>query len=353
MNKRLRARRLYLVNTVKTAAFVGWLLFLLIIVLRVENMLLSSLLAFVISYLLGPIVNSLERLGINRVVAALFTFAIVGVVLAIGIVAVLPLVVEQLGGLKQELPKYVKGVTKIMSDIQNNAEALLGSVIEIDVSRQVESSLRPWTKAIFEDLPAFITKSVTTLLLAPFLAFFMIKDGKVMTRNLLSLVPNSIFEPTVNLYHQINDQMGHFVRARLLEALIVGLVTWVGLFFIEFPFAAVLALFAALTNLIPYVGPIIGAVPALAIALINGETNFGIFLVASVYLTAQLIDAAFILPVVVAKIVDLHPITVMVSIMAGAQLLGVVGMLISIPVASIIKVTISTVYRHLTDYREV
>ena len=181
----------------------------------------------------------------------------------------------------------------------------------------------------------------------------MIKDGKVMNRSLLSLVPNSIFEPTINLYHQINDQMGHFVRARLLEALIVGVVTWVGLFFIEFPFATILALFAALTNLIPYVGPIIGAVPALAIALINGETNFGLFLVASVYLTAQLIDAAFILPVVVAKIVDLHPITVMVSIMAGAQVLGVVGMLISIPVASIIKVTISTVYRHLTDYREV
>jgi putative permease len=295
----------------------------------------------------------MERLGVNRVVAALLAFASVGLVLTLGIVAVLPLVVEQVGSLKQELPKYVSGLTKIMSDLQSNATEIVGSQVDIDIAGQIESALRPWTQALFEDLPAFVTKSITTLLLAPFLAFFMIKDGKLLTRNLLNLVPNSIFEPTLNLYHQINEQMGHFVRARLLEALIVGVVTWIGLFIIEFPFATILALFAALTNLIPYVGPIIGAVPALAIAIINGEPNFQLFLVGSVYLTAQLIDAAFILPVVVAKIVDLHPITVVVSIMAGAQILGVVGMLISIPVASILKVTVSTVYRHLTDYREV
>ncbi|MEO0336882.1 MAG: AI-2E family transporter [Pseudomonadota bacterium] len=337
----------------KITAFVGCLMGLLIIVLKIENMLLSSLLAFVISYLLGPVVNSMERFGIHRVIAALLSFAVVGLLLTLGIVAILPLIVEQVGGLKQELPKYVAGLTRIMSDVQANAEALVGSYFDIDIAKQVESAVAPWTQALFEDLPAFVTKSVTTLLLAPFLAFFMIKDGKLLTRNLLNLVPNSIFEPTLNLYHQINEQMGHFVRARLLEALIVGVVTWIGLFIIEFPFATILALFAALTNLIPYIGPIIGAIPALAIAIINGESNFGLFLVGSVYLTAQLIDAAFILPVVVAKIVDLHPITVVVSIMAGAQLLGVVGMLISIPVASILKVTVSTVYRHLTDYREV
>lgn len=353
MASRLRGKRLFLVNLIKITAFIGCLFGLLLIVLQVENMLLSSLLAFVISYLLGPFVNAMERLGVNRVIAALLSFAAVGLVLTLGVVAVLPPVIEQVMSLKLELPKYVAGLTRIMTDLQISAEALVGSYFNVDIAKQVESAVAPWTQALFEDLPAFVTKSITTLLLAPFLAFFMIKDGKILTRNLLNLVPNSIFEPTLNLYHQINEQMGHFVRARLLEALIVGVVTWIGLFIIEFPFATILALFAALTNLIPYIGPIIGAVPALAIAIINGDSNFSLFLLGSVYFTAQLIDAAFILPVVVAKIVDLHPITVVVSIMAGAQILGVVGMLISIPVASILKVTVSTVYRHLTDSREV
>ncbi|MCB0406659.1 MAG: AI-2E family transporter [Bdellovibrionales bacterium] len=348
-----RAKQLRWLNRIKLISFLGVLAAVLFLILNVNNLLVSSLLAFVISYLLGPYVNYLERLGISRLIAVTITFVAVSTLLGIAVSAILPPIASQLGLLKSEFPKYVQGLTQLMADTEERFQILAGSYFSIDLSEHVESALSPWTKALFFDFPSFITKSVTTLLLAPFIAFFMIKDGKVISRNLLNLVPNSIFETTLSLYHQINDQMGHFVRARLLEAMIVGCLTWVGLFIIGFPYATILALFAALTNLIPYVGPIIGAIPAISISIINGDSSFELFLVCSVYFTAQLIDAAFIIPLVVAKIVDLHPITVIVAIIAGAQVLGVVGMLISIPVASIIKVTVSTVYRHLTDYRSI
>lgn len=346
-----RRQQLRTLNRIKLASFLGVLLAVVLTILNVDNLLISFLLAFVISYLLGPFVNYFERLGINRIVAAAITFLFVGGLLGVAISSLLPLIASQLGLLKVEFPKYVQGLTKLLSESEERIEAITGSYFAIDLSAQAEAVLSPWTTAIFEDLPSFVTRSVTTLLLAPFLAFFMIKDGKIISRDLMNIVPNSIFETTLSLYHQINDQMGHFVRARLLEAVFVGAFTWIGLFIINFPYATILALFAALTNLIPYVGPIIGAVPAIAIALINGDTTFGLFLVSAVYFTVQLVDAALIIPLVVAKIVDLHPITVIISIIAGAQLLGVVGMLISIPVASIIKVTVSTVYRHLTQNR--
>ena len=149
----------------------------------------------------------------------------------------------------------------------------------------------------------------------------------------------------------MNEQVGSFIRARIAEALIVGLVTWIGLFIIGFPYAPLLALFAALTNLIPYIGPVFGAIPAFIIIFVNDDIMFAsqginILAVSIVYLTAHALDAIFIIPVVVAKIVNLHPVTVVLVIILGAQLLGVLGMIISIPVASLIKLLIFTFYQH-------
>ena len=187
--------------------------------------------------------------------------------------------------------------------------------------------------------------------MAPFFAFFLLKDGRNITKKVLALVPNSIFELVLDLHHQINDQMAQFVRARLLEAGIVGLAVWAGLAAFSFPYAFLLASFAALLNLVPYLGPFIGAAPAVIMALINSNMEYGLLIVISVYSFAQLLDIFFIIPLVVAKIVDLHPVTVVVVIIIGAQLLGVLGMLISIPVTSALKVTFTALHNHLTQFR--
>ena len=179
----------------------------------------------------------------------------------------------------------------------------------------------------------------------------MVKDGRSVVNMVLGLVPNHLFETALSLIHQINFQIGQFVRARILESLIVGLVTAAGLLIISFPYAVLLGVFAGLTNFIPYLGPLMGAVPAFLIALVNGHTGLAVLMVALVYIVAQLIDAGFLIPLMVARIVDLHPVTVIVVIIAGAQLMGILGMIISIPVASTLKVTITTIYRHLIDTR--
>jgi putative permease len=200
-------------------------------------------------------------------------------------------------------------------------------------------------------LPGALKTFFTVMLLGPFLAFFMVKDGRAVTNTVLDLVPNQLFEPALSLLHQINFQIGQFVRARMLESLIVGMVTAIGLLIIQFPYAVLLGVIAGLTNFIPYLGPIMGAVPAFLIALVNAHSGLDVLLVAMVYVIAQLIDAGFLIPLMVAKIVDLHPVTVIIVIIAGAQLMGILGMIICIPVAATLKVTINTVYRHLIDTR--
>ncbi|MDC0980102.1 AI-2E family transporter [Bdellovibrionales bacterium] len=336
---------------IKMASFLGLIIFLALVVLKVESMLVSTLLASVLSYLMAPLVNAVERTGLKREFAILASFVLVGVLVILGITFAAPLISIQLANFRSDLPKYVEGSSQLIRELEFTINSYFAINKDFDLSTHAQELMITITKSIFDDLPEFISKSITTILLAPFFAYFLLRDGQGIVRKILRLVPNSLFELTLNLHHEINDQMGQFVRARLFEALIVGAIVWCGLFFLGFPYTAVLAAFAAFANLIPYVGPILGAIPAIGIALINDTSGTEILLVVLIYGFAQLIDIVFIIPLVVAKIVNLHPVSVLVVIIIGAQFMGVTGMLISIPVASALKVTFYSIYQHLTDFR--
>jgi putative permease len=336
---------------IKLTAFAGALLAIGIVIFSIDHMLVSFLMAFVISYLLGPAVTRLERRGLTRLRAVAFIFLLFAAALAVAGYLLAPLLVDQITGIRQKLPTYTAGVNSILFDMQARLEALAGGRLKLDLVARADAVLRSGAEQLVRELPALISGSLTTLLLTPFLAFFMLKDGRDLTRGLIDMVPNSVFELTLNLQHKITEQIGSFIRARLLEALIVGLATWIGLVLIGMPYALLLAVFAAATNLIPYVGPLIGAAPAFIITVINGAGSFEILMVTLVYAVVQILDIVILIPMMVAKIVNLHPVVVVVSLIIGAQLLGVLGMLIAIPVTSALQVTLVAVYDHLLDFR--
>lgn len=337
-------------NRIKLFFFFAALISAGVVVFAVKGLLLSLVIAMIISYLLSPLVSHLEARGMARMTAVSLTFGGFTTLLILSITAMSPFIATQISSLQGELPKYIDGTVAIVARWQAFFENATGGIVEFDSSRGFSQWLEAQSRGILLNLPRYLSSSASVMILSPFIGFFLIKDGRQFARNILGIVPNSIFEMTLNLQYQINDQIAQYFRARILEAGIVGAVVLFGLLLIGFPYAAVLALFAAVTNLIPYIGPIVGAVPAIIIALINQDTGLTLFLVTLVYAVAQLIDVFFIIPLVVAKIVDLHPVTVILAVLVGAQLLGVLGMLISIPIFSALKVTFVTVYNHLTDF---
>ena len=351
MSSSSRARQLRQHQWIKLGAFFGLLFFVFFVLLRVENMLLSCVLGIVTNYLLAPIVNAFERSGVERLTSIVVTFFLATILFSVAIVATSPFIAAQITSLKSELPKYIEGTVVLFEEAETYLENVSGGLANVNLSQGVQEWLFSWSTSVFEDLPKLLSKSLTILLLSPFFAFFLLKDGQKISRGLLALVPNNIFELALNLHHQISDQMAQFVRARLLEAGFVGMVVWVGLEIISFPYAPLMALFAALMNLIPYIGPFIAAIPPLIIAVINGNSGVEITMMLAVFAVAQIIDIVFIIPMVVAKIVDLHPVTVIIVLLLGSQLMGILGMLISIPVASALKLTIYSVYKHLTELR--
>jgi putative permease len=337
----------------KLAAVVGILLVGGIVLVAVDNLLVSFVFAFVINYLLAPIVDWLERKGASRQTAILIPFASAGALMAFGIYKILPLITDQLSVLESQLPKYQYDLMHLVSSTEQHFKGFF-KLYDIKFSQSLNTWILNKTAELSSSIPAAVSGSLTVLLLSPFFAFFMLQDGRRVSRSILRMVPNDFFELALGLRHRINEQLGGFIRARFLEAAIIGGVVWIGLEALGFPYAGLLAVFAGVTNLIPYIGPIIGAVPAVLIALISAEgmiaagMGLNLVLVTSVYFIAQLIDIVFIIPLVVAKIVNLHPVTVIIVIIIGSQLMGILGMVISIPVASAVKLTSQALYDHLT-----
>ena len=328
----------------------------LMIVVSVDNMLLSFVLAFVATYLLTPLVDLLERKGVPRQTAILIPFLASGAIIAFGIYEILPLLTSQATSLATRCPKYQTDLATLVANTEDRFKVFF-KIYDVRFANAFNTWILTKTAAWSTVIPGILTGSVTVLLLTPIFAFFMLQDGRSISRRLLGMVPNNLFEAALNIHHQLNDQMGGFVRARFIEAAIVGVLVWLGLQGAGFPYASLLGLFAGITNLIPYLGPVIGAVPALLIALLSPDAmmtqsmTWNLVIVTSVYFFAQLVDVVFVIPLVVARIVNLHPVTVIVVIIVGSELKGILGMVISIPVASAGKLIFRALYDHLIDFR--
>ena len=311
-------------------------------------MFITVLLAVVLSQILGPLVGRIEHwTGLSRGMATLSSFILTGASLLGAVFWTMPFLSKQFKSLEDEIPKYIQGLGSLVNQVETKMSGIMPFVEDVGVTYKVKSFLMNQVAQIAGDLPVFITSSFSVFFLCPLLAFFMIRDSHKLSRGFLSLVPNHVFETTLSLTHQIGKQIGKFIRVRIFEAFIVGLITGVGLQIISFPFALILGLFAALMNLVPYVGPVIGFIPAFLIAVVNNMPLSDISIVVGVYVFAQIIDNVVLIPILVAHVMKLHPVTVVVVVIAGAQFLGILGMIISIPVANAVQVAYHAVYQHI------
>ncbi len=331
--------------------FLSALFLLTVAILLIKNVFVSFLLAFVIYYVLAPIVDLLERRGFSRQWSTTVPFLMVTLLL-IGLVQTFsPILVNQVLSLKVEFPHYLDATTRFLTNLEKQATNFMAQVYPLDIRGHVEPKVMAFAEEFFRNLPDYLSRSITIFLLTPFLAYFMLLDGRDFVRRILNLVPNNFFELALNLSHQVSEQMGGFIRARILESALIGMVIWIGLLILGFPYALILAIFAGILNVIPYLGPFIGAAPALVICFASPEPNSLLPWVILIYALAQVLDIVLIIPFVVARIVDLHPVTVVLAVIVGSQVMGILGMIISIPLFSAMKVSVSAIYKHLTDFR--
>ena len=203
------------------------------------------------------------------------------------------------------------------------------------------------TKQVFVVLPKLISSILEWGFLIPLFLFFILRDERKVRFLFMKVVPNNIVEKAYYLYHQFNTKFGDYIFAKTIEAAIVGIIITTGLLIIGFPFAFLLGIVAAVTNILPYIGPILGFAPALVVGLVDQNPNTTLGAMVMLYLIANIIDLALVFPILVSKIVNLHPIVVVISVILGSQFWGVAGMIISIPMAAFVKLLFQEIYYEL------
>lgn len=305
--------------------------------------------AVVIVYLLNPIVTRLSRpRGLTRGWATLIVYLLfLGLVTAI-VVNLGPLIGRQLGGLLDRLPEYMERAARTV----NGFAADRGWSFRIDTgSDEIVRFVEEHRGAVIDflgrvqALGASVFHIFLTFLLAMVLSFYVLVDLPKIRRGVVRLIPADRTDEVKALGDQIGRALGGFFRGQLLVALFVGIASAAGLSLVKLPFAVLVGMIAGIFNLVPLIGPFIGAVPAVLIGLLSGSpAKAG--LAALVLLIVQQIDNHIVSPNVMGRTVKLHPITVMVALLAGGTVGGIVGMLLAVPSVATAKILAAFLWEH-------
>ncbi|NLH50401.1 MAG: AI-2E family transporter [Myxococcales bacterium] len=319
---------------------------------RIHQILTALALAWLLAYICDPLVDRLERRRVPRTagVAVLAVCLILGAVL-IDLILV-PTVLHELQRLSQELPNYGDWLT---GTLLPQIEATLG--IELprtdadirgffyanrdtvnQIAQAVYSPVTSALKNAWSGVLGFIT-GLLTLLVIPVAWFYLLRDIDRINAGAVELIPLPWREPFAEFMRQVDVIVANFLRGQITVALILGSLYSVGLWLIlDIPLGLVIGLFAGLASIVPYLGLVLGIVPALLMALLQYQDWQHPLGVVAVFLVAQALEGNLITPKIVGDKLGLHPVTVIFALLIWAELAGLLGMLIAVPATAVLQV---------------
>jgi len=326
------------------AAVVLWLMW------RVRVIFPPLLLAATIVFLLHPVVSKIEARGIPRAIAAALTY--LGVVLgltAIGL-ALSPLVGGQVSQFREDFPEIRQTVEDFVNEKAEQSE-VNDWPVKIPEYDKLLDELSPPERDLrgqFErlrELGGTIFHIALIVVLSPIIAFYLLVDLPRTTSVVQTLIPPSFRDEVNHVGRRLRDALGGYFRGQLAVAVVVGIMCSIGLAIIGLKFAFIVGMIAGLFNVVPLIGPWIGGIPGVIIALTTGSP-FKALLVVAVMAGVQQIDNHFITPQVMQRAVSLHPSAVMLALLAGGAIGGFLGLLLAVPVTAALRIVASHIWRH-------
>ncbi len=322
---------------------IGWLIYSLSTIITI--LLLSALIA----YILDPVASYLEAKGMSRVYATIIIFLLFFVTIGITSWTLLPGLLGELNTLQQGLS--LEDTSSLSKKVETFIGTNLGfiNVENLEIEEKIRNALSLLTDELLTIL-ANLLSIISFVVIIPFVVFFLLKDGRKMKKAFVHFVPNRYFEMTLNVLHKIDQQLGWYLRGQFTEAFVVGLLSVIALWLLDVQYFIIIGIFAGLANLIPYVGPVAGAIPAIVVTLVNGSEPVKILYIVVAFALVQLIDNVVLQPMVLSKSVNLHPLIIVFAVLIGGQFFGLLGMLLAVPAAGIIKVTSSELYQGIRKF---
>ena len=329
-----------LVGLAAAIAVVGWVAW------KVAVIFPPLILAAAIVFILNPFISLLQRRGIPRLAGVALTYlGFMGVAVMIGLL-MFPAVHDQQQNLSERWPAIR---TKMERWIDDRSASFKNTPFEFDRQKvtdafsSTDTSVRDQIDRVAE-VGVKVFHILLVMILTPIFAFYLLVDLPHLKRTADGLIPDAARPEVLVLARRMNAAVGGFFRGQLVVALIVGIMSSVGLLIIGLPFWLLIGMVAGFFNMIPLIGPYIGGIPALVIALTTREPITAVWVIV-VMVAVQQIDNHFISPLVMQRVVKLHPVLVMLALLLGGTLGGFFGLLVAVPTTAALKILVGHLWR--------
>jgi len=331
-------------------AAIGYLLYLLGPVLS------PFVAAALFSYLFNPVVEMLERRGVNRTLGVSVVFIVLTLVL-VGIVLVLiPFIERQIANFLEQLPRWTAWAQNVASPwIEERFGVSLGS---FDTQGIVGMLQAHWREAggFAAGVVAGVSKSgfavlgwILNAVIVPVAAFYLLRDWNIVVDRVHALIPRSIEPVALRLARESDETLGGFLRGQLSVMIVLGVIYGLGLWMAGISVGPLIGMIAGLISFVPYLGAIVGVGIGIVAAVVQYQDWFHVVLVLIVFAIGQTLEGYVLVPKLVGDRIGMHPVAVMFAILAGGQLFGFVGVLLALPIAAIVMVLLRYAYERYTQ----
>ncbi len=317
--------------------------------------------ATILAYLGDPLADRLEILRIKkyqlgRTGAVAVVFTVMFVIISTLLIIIVPKIESQISHFLSQFPAYAKWVnTTIIPWIEQYAGV---DISLIEGNKVTEIIKGHWQKAGKSALKlmgsvsrsgAIVAEFTMNLVLIPVITFYLLRDWDILTHKIYHFFPRRAAPTVAKLASEANDVLGAFMRGQFYVMLALGSIYSIGLWFVDLNLALLIGMIAGLVSFVPYLGSIVGIAIACVAALLQFQDPIYLIPVSAVFIVGQSLEGMLLTPLLVGDKIGLHPVAVMFSVLAGGQLFGFLGILLALPVASVIMVVLRHVHEIYED----
>jgi len=344
--------------------FLGGLIAVLVVLIVFRKIFQPLLLGLLLAYLFDPAVSWFEARGRSRTFAVILLALLLSILIIGILVFAIPEAGDQLEDLSDRLPEYGQRIRASIEPWFDRIEARFPEEVG-----EIQARVVDWLR---ENLPQVATKLtkglqniftnvfdtllfLLNLIFVPVFAFYLLVDFPKVKAGISSMIPIPFQEVTLARIREVDQAISSFLRGQLTIAIILALINGTGLALLGVPFGFVIGAIAGLANMIPYMSLIVGLLPGVLLCWAEFQSIPMALAVVAIFSGAQLLEGTVLSPKILSKSVNLHPVWVLLALIAGGSLFGFFGMLIAVPTAAAIQVFAShwiDLYRSSKLYQE-
>lgn len=321
-------------------------IFFAAIVILAPSVLFPFIVSLIIATLLNPLAKAIYNQSQKREIpeipydfAIIISFAIfIAVIYLIGVHIFVPFVSEFREFMKS-VPGTILAVQQAIPQLEEQyqlsvlppeAKSFIAKILQ-DIGEYTLKFAQFSISAIFS-----FASTIVELIVVPFITFYMMKKGNAFINGFIKLFPERFHNHLQQLFKEIHFVLNAYIRGQLLLSTLMAVVVFIGMWALDIPYPLVIGLLAGIVEMVPLIGPIIGAIPPVLLGLLQGSTVM--IQVIVFYIIVQQVDGHFVMPKLMGSIIKVHPVAIIAGVLIGGQLLGVIGMMIAVPLVAVLQV---------------